>query len=85
MKTRIVVASGVFLAALAYGAGSLPVYAQDQPKPAAKSSGRAAMHARQRACGEEWNADKAAGKIAAGTKWPQYWHDCNKRKNAEGM
>ncbi len=55
-------------------------------KPAAKSSpGREAMVARERACGAEWKADKAAGKIQAGMKWPQYWSECNKRKKAEGM
>ncbi len=55
-------------------------------KPAAKpSSGRQAMIARERACGAEWKADKAAGKIQPGMKWPQYWSECNKRKKAEGM
>ena len=54
--------------------------------PAAKpSGGRAAMYARERACGAEWRAEKAAGKIPAGQKWPQYWSACNKRKKAEGM
>jgi hypothetical protein len=54
--------------------------------PAAKpSGGRQAMIARERACGAEWKADKAAGKIQAGMKWPQYWSECNKRKKAEGM
>jgi len=85
MKGRIVIASRVFLAALAISAVSLPALAQEKPAGAAKPSGRAAMHARQRACGAEWKADKAAGKIPAGMKWPQYWHECNKRKKAEGM
>ncbi len=49
------------------------------------SAGRQAMIARERACGAEWKADKAAGKIPAGQKWPQYWSACNKRKKAEGM
>jgi hypothetical protein len=54
--------------------------------PAAKpSGGRAAMYARERACGAEWKAEKAAGKIPPGQKWPQYWSACNKRKKAEGM
>jgi hypothetical protein len=44
-----------------------------------------AVVARERACGQDWKADKAAGKIPAGTKWPQYWSDCNKRKKAAGM
>ena len=41
--------------------------------------------ARERACGAEWKAEKAAGKIPPGQKWPQYWSACNKRKKAEGM
>lgn len=53
--------------------------------PAAKpSGGRAAMVARERACGAEWKADKAAGKIPAGMTWPKYWSQCNARKKAEG-
>jgi hypothetical protein len=54
-------------------------------KPATGSSGRQAMIARERACGAEWKADKAAGKIPAGQKWPQYWSECDKRKKAQGM
>jgi len=46
---------------------------------------RQAEYARERACGKEWKADKAAGKVAAGMKWPQYWSECDKRKKAMGM
>lgn len=53
--------------------------------PPTKPSGRQAMIARERACGADWKADKAAGKVPEGMKWPQYWHECNKRKKAEGM
>jgi len=52
---------------------------------AAGKTGRQAMIARERACGAEWKADKAAGKIPAGQKWPQYWSECDKRKKAQGM
>jgi protein-disulfide isomerase len=62
-------------------AGTAPAAA-----PAAKPSpGHEAMVARERACGADWKADKAAGKIQVGMKWPQYWSECNKRKKAEGM
>jgi hypothetical protein len=54
-------------------------------KPATGSAGRQAMIARERACGAEWKADKAAGKIPAGQKWPQFWSECDKRKKAQGM
>lgn len=49
------------------------------------SPGREAMVERERACGSEWRADKAAGKIAAGMTWPKYWSACNERKKAAGM
>jgi hypothetical protein len=61
------------------------------PAPAAKSTtakptdGRQAEYARERACGKDWKADKAAGKVPAGMTWPKYWSDCNKRKKAMGM
>jgi len=54
-------------------------------KPAKTGSpGRDAMIARERACGKDWKEAKAAGKTA-GLKWPQYWHECDQRKKAEGM
>jgi hypothetical protein len=65
---------------------SAPAATTAETKPAKPMSpGRQAMIARERACGAEWKADKAAGKIPAGQKWPQYWSECNKRKKAEGM
>jgi hypothetical protein len=62
-----------------------PAPATTTAKPATGSAGRQAMIARERACGAEWKADKAAGKIQAGMKWPQYWSECDKRKKAQGM
>jgi len=47
--------------------------------PGAQSPAMVAMHDRQRRCGQQWKADKAAGKIPAGQKWPQYWSACNTR------
>ncbi|MBI1201408.1 MAG: hypothetical protein GC182_02740 [Rhodopseudomonas sp.] len=41
--------------------------------------GQLAARERQKKCGAEWKAAKAAGKIEAGMKWPQYWSACNKR------
>jgi hypothetical protein len=40
--------------------------------------------ARERACGAEWKATKANGTRPAGMKWPQFWHECNQRKKAQG-
>jgi hypothetical protein len=62
-----------------------PTTAAPAAKPATGSPGRQAFLARERACGAEWKADKAAGKIPAGQKWPQYWHLCDARKKTQGM
>ncbi len=43
-----------------------------------------AQRARQKKCGAEWKAAKAAGKIEKGMKWPQFWSACNKRLKGEG-
>jgi hypothetical protein len=64
-------------------AAPAPTAAAPGKKPV--SAGRQAMVARERACGADWKAAKAAGKIPAGQKWPQYWSECNKRKKSEGM
>ncbi|HVX99543.1 MAG TPA: hypothetical protein VHA55_07105 [Pseudorhodoplanes sp.] len=62
-----------------------PVAAPAAGSEPAGKPGREAMVARERACGAEWKADKAAGKIPAGQTWPKYWSECNKRKKAQGM
>ena len=54
-----------------------PTKAQKPKKP--PTAGQAAMHARQKKCGAEWKAAKAAGKIEKGMNWPKYWSACNKR------
>jgi hypothetical protein len=57
------------------------------PKPVARKPAdpKQAEYARERACGKEWKAEKAAGKVQAGMTWPQYWSECDKRKKAVGM
>jgi len=69
-------------------APAAPVTAAPAPAAGAATAGktgRQAMIARERACGAEWKADKAAGRIPAGQKWPQFWSECDKRKKAQGM
>lgn len=65
--------------------------AQTQPAAPAKtdakskkapSAGQLAARERQKKCGAEWKAAKAAGKIEKGQKWPQFWSACNKRLKA---
>jgi hypothetical protein len=55
--------------------------------PAAKtgSPGRQAYLARLHGCSAEWKALKASGKRPEGLHWPQFWHECDVRKKAEGM
>jgi hypothetical protein len=76
---------GAAPAAPAAPATAAPAPAAGAAKPVTGSPGRQAMIARERACGAEWKADKAAGRIQAGMKWPQYWHECDARKKAQGM
>jgi hypothetical protein len=56
---------------------------QAKPKRAL-SAGQQAMHERQKKCGAEWKAAKAAGKVEKGMTWPKYWSACNKRLKAGG-
>ena len=41
------------------------------------TAGQLAAHARARTCGAKWRAEKAAGTLEDGAKWPQYWSTCN--------
>jgi len=77
--------SGTAAPAPAAPAAAAPAPATTTAKPATGSPGRQAMIARERACGADWKADKAAGRVPAGMKWPQYWSECDKRKKALGM
>jgi len=56
----------------------------DAKQTKAPSSGVAAMRERQKKCGAEWKAAKAAGTVEKGQKWPQFWSACNKRLKAAG-
>lgn len=47
------------------------------------STRKSSAASRQKACGAEWKADKAAGKVEKGMTWPKYWSACSKRKKAE--
>ena len=46
--------------------------------------GQLAARKRIRMCGAKWRADKAAGDIQTGQKWPQYWSACNIRLKGQG-
>lgn len=62
-------------------AAAIKPAATNEKKP---SPAQEAMYERERACGAEWKEAKAAGKVKAGMKWPQYWSECNKRMKAAG-
>ena len=49
------------------------------------SPAKEAATVRRRECSAEWKADKAAGKIADGMKWPQYYSACNARKKGTAV
>jgi hypothetical protein len=66
-------------------APTAPATSAATAKPAKPTDGRQAEYVRERACGADWKADKAAGKVPAGMTWPKYWSECNKRKKAAGM
>lgn len=88
----------IFAAVLAAGLMAAPMLtpsasAQTQPatsetktaKPKKPpSAGQLAARERQKKCGAEWKAAKAAGKVEKGMKWPQFWSACNKRLKAGG-
>ncbi len=45
----------------------------------APSAAQQAMYAREKKCGQMWQADKTAHKLPANQTWPQYWSACYKR------
>jgi hypothetical protein len=49
------------------------------------SSGQLAARERQKTCSTEWKAAKAEGKLAAGTKWPKFWSECNTRLKGKSV
>lgn len=68
--------------ATAQSTDQAPVKKAKSKKP--PTAGQLAARERQKKCGAEWRAAKAAGKIEKGMKWPQYWSACNKRLKAAG-
>jgi hypothetical protein len=59
------------------------------PKAKAKTKreptpGQLAARERQKKCGEEWRAAKAAGKLEKGATWPKFWSACNTRLKGQG-
>ncbi len=55
------------------------------PEPTAATGGQAGEVTRIRACGKEWRQLKDTNKVPAGTKWPQFWSECDKQLKAQGL
>lgn len=83
--------AGTLMAAMPLGLAQAQTPTKEDSKTTKKSAsekkplskGLAAARERQKQCGVEWKADKAAGKIAKGQTWPKYWSACNKRLKAK--
>jgi hypothetical protein len=57
-----------------------PVEEQATKKPKKEpTAGQLAARERMGKCSVEWKETKAAGKLAAGAKWPKFWSECNTR------
>ncbi|MGN6572102.1 MAG: hypothetical protein ACTHLO_11875 [Pseudolabrys sp.] len=79
------VAASLPIVTLSAAAQSAPAATTTTAKPKKpQSAGMQAMHERQKKCGAEWKAAKAAGKVEKGTTWPKFWSACNKRLKAGG-
>jgi hypothetical protein len=85
MKALLTAAAiGILLAASPISTQSIQAQqskTEKTKKPAAKplTPGQKAARERQKKCGAEWRAAKAAGKTAKDMTWPKYWSACNKR------
>jgi hypothetical protein len=58
--------------------------------PAAKMAAPAVAgvngeQSRIKTCATQWDQMKAANKIPAGMKWPEFWHDCDTKLKAAGQ
>jgi hypothetical protein len=54
-------------------------------KMAAPAAGTSGEQSRIKTCAGQWDAMKAANKVPAGTKWPEFWHDCDTKLKAAGQ
>ncbi|HZD92251.1 MAG TPA: hypothetical protein VE224_19315 [Pseudolabrys sp.] len=86
--TVAMLAAGLLAAALPASAAqvALPTtitLAAKQKSKKPPTPAQLAFRARQKKCGAEWRAAKAAGKTN-GMKWPQFWSACNKRLKGGG-
>lgn len=50
--------------------------------PGSRSPAQLAADRRIHACGQQWQAAKAAGKLPGGQTWPKFWSACSARMKA---
>lgn len=48
------------------------------------TAGQVAFRQRIHECSVEWQSEKSAGTLPTGSKWPQFWSNCNTRLKAQG-
>ena len=48
-----------------------------------QSAGEIAFQQRIHQCANEWQSEKSAGTLPAGSKWPQFWSQCNAQLKAQ--
>lgn len=58
---------------------------EKRAKSTTMSEGRKAARERQKQCGAEWKAARAAGTVEKGQTWPKYWSACNTRLKAKAI
>ena len=87
LVTRGIVSASVFAKIKSMISASAPVTTTVKPAPSQPSAGngKQAEVTRIKACGAQWRADKAAGRILTGQTWPQYWSACNTRLKSQGQ
>ena len=54
-------------------------------KVAAPVGGTSGEQSRIKTCAAEWDKMKAANKVPAGMKWPEFWHECDTKLKAAGQ
>ncbi len=62
---------------------TVPTAPVPQEPPA--TGGQAGEVSRIQACGKEWHQLKDANRVPKGTKWPQFWSECDKQLKAQGL
>ena len=66
-------------------AAAAPAMAPAAKMAAPPIAGVNGEQSRIKTCATQWDQMKAANKIPAGMKWPEFWHDCDTKLKAAGQ